>query len=100
MTVRKRFIIDCVERYKKEYSEQYDGFLAIIKQRRNNLDDKKFAELRGSKEIRACLSLPEKLFQMISQGLDGINNKKFLEEKGEEAWFAKKYPEFLVPNTY
>lgn len=100
MTVRRRFIIDCVNRYQTEYKEQYEMFLKLIKQRRNNLDDKKFAQLKDTKEIRVCLSIPEKLFQMLSHGLDGVNNKKFLEEKGEEKWFIKKYPQYLVPNEY
>lgn len=100
MDVRRKFIADCVERYQNTYRGQYEEFLHIIHDRRGNLDDKKFAELRDSKEIRVAISLPEKLYQMIFIGLDGVNAKKFLEEKGEEKWFSKKFPQYLVPNEY
>ena len=100
MNIRRQYICDCVESYIKNNGEEYKKFLYIIKQRRNNLDDKKFAKVANAKEMRVCLSLPDKLFNMLSQALDGVEAPRFLEVKGEERWFCKKYTQFMVPNEY
>ena len=100
MTIRKQFIADCVATYIKNHPEEYAKFLKQIALRRQNLDDKKFAQLAGQKEIRVCISLPDKLLNMFEQGLDGVDEPRFFEVKGEERWFVKKFQQFLVPNEY
>ena len=100
MNVRRQFIADCVATYIKNHPDEYSRFLKQIEMRRNNLDDKRFAQLAGQKEIRVCVSLPDKLLNMFEQGLDGVDEKRFFEVKGEEKWFVKKFPQFLIPNEY
>jgi len=100
MTIRRQFITDCVESYIKNNVDDYRKFLAQIATRRMHLDDKKFAKLAGEKEMRVCVSIPDKLLNMFGQGLDGVDEKRFFEVKGEEKWFIKKFPQFLVPNEY
>lgn len=100
MTIRRQYIADCVDSYIKNNPEDYARFLHQIQVRRSFLNDKQFAKVSGEKEMRVCMSIPDKLLNMFQQALDGVDAKRFLEEKGEEAWFIKKFPQFLVPNVW
>ena len=50
--------------------------------------------------MRLAVSIPEQLLKQISVALNGIEEERFLEAKGEMKWFTKKYPEFLIPSSY
>lgn len=100
MNVRREYINDCIKRYIEEYPDEYLEFQKIVKQRRDSLNDKKFAEINGVNEMRLAATFPQKLYEMIRIGLDGKDEKAFLEESGESKWFYKKYPQFLIPNEY
>lgn len=87
-----------VEKYKRDYPDEYSKFLDMIEWRRASLKDKKFA--KADSEMRKAMTIPDKLYNLLSYVLNGTDEEKFLEPKGEMKWFAKKYPCFLIPNSY
>jgi hypothetical protein len=89
-----------VEKYKKDYAEEYGKFLDLIEYRRSIAKDKRYANLQGTTEIRNAVSIPDRLFNMFAYVMKGIDEPRFLEEKGEMKWFIKKFPEFLIPKSY
>lgn len=97
--VRKQFIVDTVEMYMKNYPEEYQEFLEYIASRKIELNDRNFGKLKGTSELRVGISLPRRIYDIFSYVLKG-EEKVFGEEKGEMKWFAKKYPQFVVPNKY
>lgn len=97
MTIRKQFIIDIVENWKKNYPDEYKNWLNFIEWKRSAMKDK-FGSV--DKEIRKGVSVPNRLYNQIIYVLDGINEPFFLEQKGEMKWFIKKFPEFLISETY
>jgi len=100
MTNRQRFIIDMVEKYKKDYKSEYNSFLELMEQRRAEMKDRKHAKVQGTSEMRNAVSVPDKLMNVLNYVLNGVDEPKFLDVKGEMKWFAKKYPDFLLPNSY
>lgn len=99
MNIRRQFITDCVESYKKKNRVDYDLFVDQVKKRRDGMLDKNLGHLKGEKELRLALSIPEKLYRMLEIAFTE-EDKRLLEGKGEMRWFVKKYPEFLIPNEY
>ncbi len=87
-----------VEKYQKENKEEYQTFLEALRWRKADLKDKNFGEVTN--EIRAAISLPEKLANMLMYVLNGTNDLQFGEPKGEMKWFIKKYPQYKLPNKY
>jgi len=100
MKVRKRFITDVVENYKKNHKKEYKAFLEIMKVRKAGLEDRNYAELNGATEIRNAMSMPEGIAVALETVLTGTDEPAFGEPKGELKWFTKKFPEFLIPNKY
>jgi hypothetical protein len=100
MTNRQLFIKDMVEKYKKDYKSEYKSFLELMEQRRAEMKDKKTAKVQGTSEMRNAVSIPDKLMNTLMYVLNGVDEPKFLEPKGEIKWFVKKYKEFLLPNSY
>jgi len=100
MTNRQRFISDMVDKYKKDYKDEYKSFLELIVQRRKEMQDKKHAKIQGASEMRNAVSIPDKLMGVLTYVLNGVEEPKFLEPKGEMKWFIKKHKEFLIPNSY
>lgn len=100
MTIRRKFIIDAVEKYKSDYPLEFYEFTRLIEWKRSEMKDKKHGNLTGTSEIRASVSMPDKLANVMFYVMDGVNEPKFLEPKGEMKWFIKKFPEFLLPASY
>ncbi len=100
MRIRKKFIVDMVAKYKEDYPLEFYEFTNLMEQRRSEMKDKKLGGLNGVSEIRAAVSLPDRLANMMFYVMDGVNEPKFLEPKGEMKWFVKKFPEFLLPASY
>lgn len=96
MTIRKKYITDVVELYKKKHKEEYKVFVKATRKKRDKLNDKNTARFAMVDDGRHVASIPEGLFV----ALDVFDYPRFLEEKEEQKWFLKKYPEFLVPYTY
>lgn len=97
MKTRRKFIVDVVEKYKKDNPEDYKQHCLAVEIRRANSDDKKFAQIKGTSEVRLACSVPSKIHEMIGVVL---KEKPLFSEKGELRWFLKKYPEFLIPKSY
>lgn len=89
-----------VEKYKKDYPEEYKEFLALMDRRREQLGDKRLGNIQGTSEMRNAVSIPDRLFNLMSYVFNGVSEEKFLEPKGEMKWFVKKFPEFLIPRSY
>lgn len=89
-----------VEKYKKDYPEEYKEFLKLMEYRRSQMVDKKLGKLNGVSEMRNAVSIPDRLMNLLAYVLEGVENEKFLEPKGEMKWFVKKFPEFLIPVSY
>ena len=89
-----------VEKYKVDYKEEYKSFLELMEQRRAEMKDKKHAKIQGTNEMRNAVSVPDKLMGVITYVLNGVEEPKFLDPKGEMKWFIKKYKEFLLPYSY
>ena len=99
--IRKQFIKDVVDSYIKNYPEDYEEFLRQHAYRKAMMDDRNFGVVKGEKagELRVGLSMPQRIHDTLSYVLKG-DEKPFGEEKGEMKWFAKKFPQFLLPNNY
>lgn len=95
MNTRKKFICDVVEKYKKDYPQEYKDFLKYIEFRRSNANDKKFAKIKGTTEIRVACSIPDRL----SNTFIVLKEEPLFSPKGELRWFIKKYPEFLIARS-
>lgn len=89
-----------VEKYKRDYSKEYSDFLDLIEYRRAMNKDKKYAKVQGASEMRKAITMPDRLFNMMIYVMSGVDEPKFLEPKGEMKWFVKKFPCFLIPNSY
>lgn len=98
MTSRRKFIIDIIENYKRNHPEEYSNFLDLMDYRRAVLNDKKYAKIDS--EIRKAITMPDGIYNTIVYVLNGVDEEKFLEPKGEMKWFIKKFPEFLISNSY
>lgn len=83
----------------KNYPEEYQEFLQYIAVRKIELNDRNFGKLKGTSELRVGVSLPRRIYDIFSYVLKG-EEKPFGEEKAEMKWFAKKYPQFVIPNKY
>jgi len=99
--IRKQFIKDVVESYIKKYPDEYESFLRQHIYRKAIMNDKNFGIVKGEKsgELRVGLSMPQRIHDTFAYVLKG-EEKPFGEEKGEMKWFAKKFPQFLLPNNY
>ena len=100
MTIRRQFIVDCVEHYIREYPDEYVSVLRNIEEQRKKIADKKYAKIQNAKGIRLGFRIPDRLLNMIQVGLDGQEAKRLFEVKGEDIWFGKKYSQFLIPSVY
>jgi hypothetical protein len=99
MTIRRKFICDLVEQYKRNNAEEYGKFLDVIEYRRSQLSDQKLAKIKGITEVRLAFSIPSKLSDQLFHFLNGVSEERFLDAKGEMKWFCKQFPEFLIPNS-
>lgn len=99
MKIRKKFIVDTVKHYIEHYPEEYELFLRQLAHRRAMAGDKKLGKLQGTSEIRVGVSIPDKVMNTFMYVLKD-EEKGFGEEKGELKWFAKKFPQFLLPYEY
>jgi hypothetical protein len=106
---RKAFIEDSVSAYIRNNPVEYQQFVSQVKAKRAKLFDKKFGQMKTFKNgkakvdedtFRVALSIPSKLWNVFDTVLDGRENSRFGEEKGELGWFAKKFPEFYLPEKY
>jgi hypothetical protein len=97
MTNRQKFICDVVDKYKKDYPEDYSNFMDMMAYKRFQLKDKKLAKVKGTNEMRYVASVPAGIMNVLSYALE---EEKIFEPKGELKWFIKKFPEFLVPRSY
>lgn len=97
MNVRKQFIIDVVEKYKKDYPEKYKAFLKLIEFRRSNADDKMYGTLNGEKEIRVPLSLPDGIMNAFEVSL---KEEPIFSKQSELKWFIKKFPQFTISRSF
>jgi len=100
MNIRRKFIIDMVEKYKDDYPLEFYKFSYLMEQRRSEMKDKKHGKLNGTTEMRAAVSLPDRLANALFYVFNGVTEDKFLEPKGEMKWFIKKFPEFLLPMSF
>jgi len=89
-----------VSKYKKDYKDEYKSFLELMEQRRKEMKDQKHAKVQGTSEMRNAVSIPDKLMGVITYVLNGVDEPKFLDPKGEMKWFIKKHKEFLLPHSY
>jgi hypothetical protein len=96
MEIRKKYITDVVEAYKRNHKEEMKKFKELMKQRRAKLKDKNLATFTDKKG-RVSVSIPEGLWSALDMTID---DPQFLEAEGEIKWFAKKFPEFLIPYEY
>jgi len=97
--IRRQFIKDVVEAYKKNHKKEWEAFLEVMKFRKSSLNDKSFGELNGASEIRHAMSMPEG----IKSAFDHVLKEEelpFGEPKGEIKWFKSKFPEFFISNKY
>lgn len=94
MTSRQQFICDIVEMYKKNNRKEYKQYLKEMKDKRKKLKNPETARFLD-KEGRHTWKIPENLYNALNM----LDNPRFLNDGtgGEGKWFAKKYPEFLVP---
>lgn len=99
--IRQKFIKDVVDSYIKNYPDEYEEFLRHLAYRKALLLDKNFGVVKGEKsgEMRVGLSMPQRIHDTFAYVLKG-EEKPFGEEKGEMKWFAKKFPQFLLPSKY
>jgi len=97
--IRKQFIKDVVESYIKKYPDEYESFLRQHIYRKAIMKDRNFGRVEKSGELRVGLSMPQRIHDTFAYVLKG-DEKPFGEEKGEMKWFAKKFPQFLLPNNY
>lgn len=88
-----------VDKYKRDNTEDYSKFLDLIDWKRQVIADKSHAKISVG-EMRLAVSIPQKLLNQLSLVLNGIEEERFLEAKGEMKWFTKKFPEFLIPYSY
>lgn len=105
---RKQFIEDCVLSYIRNNPEEYNRFLSQLALRRAKLFDPQFGQLKKTvngrtkadeDNMRLAFSLPSKLINTLRM-LSSKESVPIFEEKGEMAWFSKKFPEFRIPNKY
>jgi hypothetical protein len=96
MKIRRKFICDVIDKYKKDHPQEYKDFLKYIEFRRSNADDKKFAKIKGTSEIRLVCTMPEGIVNAFEYA---FTEEKLFEPKGELKWFVKKFPEFLIARS-
>lgn len=105
MTSTKKHIAHIVETYKKlnkaEYLTVCDG---IRMQRDIHADKFASAKLQGSPDMRALFEIPMTLNEMLINNLDEGEMEWFkaggTTRKEGARWFAKKFPEFRVPEIF
>lgn len=100
MTSRQSLIIDLVEKYKKDYKEEYKAICKDVRNKRQKLLDKK-SGLVKDKKMRSAARIPQTLYGWLDMILD---NPRFMDDtdegKKELRWFLKKYPEFQIPQEF
>ena len=55
-----------VDKYKKDYKDEYKAFLELMVQRRKEMKDKKHAKVVGASEMRNAVSIPDKLIGVLT----------------------------------
>ena len=91
---RKKFIEDVINTYIKNHPGEYREVLKSIKTKRTVMSDADLGKFADDKTSRAKYRFPSGLFNALDLSLD---NPRFLEEKEEDAWFAKKFNQFMIP---
>ncbi len=103
-TITRAETIDrTIKTYILKNTQEYMLFLENNKQRRALLADEKLGIVKEDKHssdpMRVAFSIPKKLYSALETLMANSGNK-FLETKNERIWFAKHYPQFLIPEKY
>ena len=85
-----------MNRYKKQFPDEYKTFCKLVKGERRKQVDRGFTK---DKSMLKAIDLPEKLYQRLDYALGNPNFVQGVEGEKELRWFAKKFPEFLISNT-
>jgi len=70
--------------------------IAQNKIRRSKLNDKFGGTRNNPQDMRIGLSLPVGMYYALLH-FERMHNRGFMENKNELTWFAKKFPQFVVP---
>ena len=103
-TKRQHAIRGLVKKFNHDYPKLMEEFYKELKKKRELAKNKHAADYDN--EIRQMFALPDGLQTRIRQVFDRIGEKySFLsleeQEKTKESdWFAKEFPQFLVPEIY
>jgi len=103
-TKRQHAVRGMIMKFDHDYPNVMGEFYKELKKKRESLKNKHAADYDN--EIRQMFALPDGLQTRIKQILDRIGEKNaFLsgeeQEKTKECdWFAKEFPNFLVPEVY
>lgn len=91
-------IVEIVERYKREYPQEYEMVCQYIKDNRKRLKDE-FASLGEDHALkRMSREIPETLSIRLVRELDDQETVWFTTIKAAR-WFVKQYPEFMSGET-
>ena len=105
---RREAITACVESYKRQFPQEYQALLKIIKEKRALMPASSHGELIGDdgkkdSDVAIGLKLPERLLGAINETLK-IHGQDYLfylkdnaESDKEYNWFKKSFPMFVVP---
>lgn len=85
-----------IEIYKELYPEEYKAVIEQIKVTRENSVNE-FAEAESESLGRALFELPEVLYNLINLKLTPEESKEFSSKK-ESREFARRHPEFCIPD--
>ncbi len=97
-TLRRQLIVDLVRTFYKLYPMEYWMNRESVKRKRGLLKDPKFGRSdKSSDSFKHLFRIPKRLFNSFDIV---INNPRFLDEPGETEWFAKRFPEFKVPEYF
>ena len=103
-TKRKHAIRGMIMKFDNDYPNLMKEFYKELKKKRDSAKNKHAADYEN--EIRQMFALPDGLQTRIKQILNKIGEENaFLSEEEQEKtkecdWFAKEFPQFLVPEIY
>jgi hypothetical protein len=95
MNETKLHITRIVERYIKQFPEEYALVIEAITMKRS-MSRNQYANLEGSKDTRALFEISETLSTMFVMDLSEEETVWFKTKQGAH-WFAKKFKVFTLP---